>query len=64
MHIPNRHINPTPAEIEKLKPVISNITIPPTAANGMFISTSPASRGLPNKTNRMMNHYCPVKVDK
>ena len=46
MQIPNKAIKPIPADIEKLKPVIRRAAIPPTAANGTFSNTSPASLAL------------------
>ena len=47
-------MKPIPAEMEKLKRVIRRATIPPTAANGTFSNTSPASRALENRINRMI----------
>ena len=47
-------MKPIPAEIEKLKRVIRSAAIPPTAANGTFSNTSPASLALEKRTNRMI----------
>ena len=54
MQIPNKAIKPIPADIEKLKPVIRRAAIPPTAANGTFSNTSPASLALEKRINRIM----------
>ena len=56
MQIPNKAIKPIPADIEKLKPVIRRAAIPPTAANGTFSNTSPASLALEKRINRIMKN--------
>ena len=47
-------MNPIPAEIEKLKRVMSKAAIPPTAAKGTFSNTKPASRALENRMKRII----------
>ena len=54
MQIPNKAIKPIPADIEKLNPVNKRAAIPPTAANGTFSNTSPASLALEKRINRIM----------
>jgi hypothetical protein len=53
MHIPNKAINPIPAEMLKFVPVRCKAVIPPIIANGTLSKISPASVTFPNNTNRM-----------
>ena len=52
--IPNKAMNPTPAEIPKFIPVTCNARIPPMSANGTLINTYAASFALLNIMNNKM----------
>ncbi|MNS23503.1 hypothetical protein D3C72_553200 [compost metagenome] len=51
--IPNKAINPIPAEILKLMPVINKAKIPPIMANGTLFNTSKESFTFPKRTKRI-----------
>ncbi|MNY53847.1 hypothetical protein D3C86_1896450 [compost metagenome] len=52
--IPNRAMNPTPAEIPKFIPVTCRARIPPMSAKGTLIKTYAASFALLNMMNKRM----------
>jgi hypothetical protein len=55
IQIPNRAINPMPADMLKFVPVISRATMPPTTAKGTLRKTRPASFRFQNMINNRRN---------